>query len=491
MFGAYKTTPHQVLAALPAGSTLDLDDIQGDILLGLQKKFEVFVFFEIQDVKAFRDILRTKIAAQVTTTKQVRDTELELAELKRKGDNRILPLLGLNIAFTGAGFAKLQPGVTTTDLSFNSGAVAKAPSLGDPTAGGTPSTWRPEYLSNKIDGVLLITGGIQIDAEKRAAEIGRIFGTAIQVIRTEEGAVRPGPEAGHEHFGWKDGVSQPGITDVAVLFPGQRGIEPGNFLFGVGASPVQPIPAAPALTKNGSFLVFRRLIQKVPEFNQFVDVQSAALGVDPVLLGARLVGRWKSGAPLDLTPVQDDPETGANPDENNDFDFSTDQRERRCPFGAHIRKTNPRSDFDPVNPDKQPQVDVRRVMRQGIPFGPEVSDSERQNNTSTEDRGLLFVCYQSQIANQFEFLQINWADNPRFISPIIPKPANAPVTVGADPIIGRPTPLTPNPEPMEDPVPNYPVGTAASRLTALPQFVVPTGGAYCFSPSITALKRLL
>lgn len=495
MFATYKTTPHQLLAKLPV-SQLDVDDIQGDILIGLQKFFEIFVFFQINDLASFRDVLRNKVVSQVTTTKQVHARELELAEMKKKGDNTVKPMLGLNIAFTNTGLKKLQPAVQINDASFNAGAVSQAPSLGDPTSGGKLSTWLPEYLSGKIDGVLLVTGSIQADTEKHAQEIQDFFGASITVIRKEEGNVRPGSEAGHEHFGWKDGISQPGISPLAALFPGQRPIDSGAFVFGVGTT---VIPPQPPLAKNGSLLVFRRLIQKVPEFNQFVNTQALTLGVDPVILGARLVGRWKSGAPLDLTPIQDDLETGGNPDENNDFDFSTDQGERHCPFGAHIRKTNPRSDFDPGSPDLQPKVDPRRIMRQGIPFGPEVTDAEQQSNRSTEERGLLFACYQTQIPNQFEFLQIKWADNSNFISPgAVPKtrpfPPNATITVGADPIIGQPTPPpqgTPNPQPMEDPFPNYPTGSTPSQLSTLPQFVVPTGGAYCFSPSITALKSLL
>jgi len=488
-------TPHQLLTKLPAASQLDLDDIQGDILIGLQKKFEFFVLFQILNTGSFRDILRKQIAQHVTTTKQVRQQEFELAELKKKGDPTILPLLGLNIAFTQTGLKKLQPAVATTDNSFNQGGIAQAPSLGDPLVGGKLTTWLPEYLSGSIDGLLLVTGGLEPQTKTRAQEIQNTFGASINVIRVEEGNVRPGVEAGHEHFGWKDGVSQPGITDIAALFPGQRSIDTSEFVFGTGTKPIQPIPANPALAKNGSFMVFRRLIQKVPEFNQFVNTQALALGVDPVILGARLVGRWKSGAPLDLTPVQDDLEVGGNANENNDFDFSTDQGERRCPFGAHIRKTNPRADFDPLNPGQQPSVDPRRIMRQGIPFGPEVSLSEQQNNASAKDHGLLFVCYQTQIAGQFEFLQIAWADNDKFISPLVPKtqpfPPQAVITVGADPIIGQPTAANPNPQPMEDPFPNYPTGTTSSRLTSLPRFVVPTGGVYCFVPSIMAIKTLL
>jgi hypothetical protein len=59
-------------------------------------------------------------------------------------------------------------------------------------------------------------------------------------------------------------------------------------------------------------MVFRRFEQKVPEFTAFVAQQAAALGMDSELLASRMVGRWRSGAPLELTPLQDD--TGLGPD---------------------------------------------------------------------------------------------------------------------------------------------------------------------------------
>jgi hypothetical protein len=206
--------------------------------------------------------------------------------------------------------------------------------------------------------------------------------------------------------------------------------------------------------KNGSFMVFRRLKQLVPEFDQYRLTQAAVLGMDPVLLGSRLVGRWKSGAPLALTPSQDDSTVGADPQRNNNFDFSDDQGERRCPFGAHIRKTNPRADFGlPNNAGVDPQttdVDPHRVMRAGIPFGPEVSVAEAANAKTATDRGLMFVCYQTSIPNQFEFVQIKWANNSHFISPAIPAlkkshPDGSLITVGFNPIIGQHGGVNPNP----------------------------------------------
>jgi Dyp-type peroxidase family len=237
--------------------------------------------------------------------------------------------------------------------------------------------------------------------------------------------------------------------------------------------------------KNGAFMVFRRLNQLVPEFSQFLVDQAGSLGMDPALLGARLVGRWKSGTPLALAPTEDDPAMASDPQRINNFDFSDDQGERRCPFGAHIRKTNPRQDLTP----QVTLVDPRRIMRQGIPFGPEVSPAEEEAHTTQQERGLMFVCYQTSIANRFEFLQISWANNPGFIFGK-QHPDGSAVTAGNDPIIGQ------NSAPdrarfMDEPVPNEPQGDVRSTLQMPRDFVVPTGGAYFFVPSLSALKNTL
>jgi hypothetical protein len=107
-----------------------------------------------------------------------------------------------------------------------------------------------------------------------------------------------------------------------------------------------------------------------------------------------------TGAPIDITPIKDDPILAADAQRNNNFDFSTDSSQDRCPFASHIRKTNPRSDLAHLG-----GTTLRRIWRQGIPFGPEVTDEERLQARTIHQRGLLFACYQSSIDNGFSFLQ--------------------------------------------------------------------------------------
>jgi Dyp-type peroxidase family len=469
--------------AAPGLPGLDLDQIQGDVLIGLQKIVERFVFFEIKDVVQFKALLRRRIAHRVTTSRIVQLREFQLQNHKNQGQTTILPIVGVNLGFTKDGIGKLLPAADLQDPSFKNGARSQAAALNDPVdAQGNPSTWVAQFLNAVVDGVFLITGGTKTAVDDEAAELLSILGSTVAVSYDESGNVRPGLEAGHEHFGWLDGVSQPGVVGLVTPFPGQRLLDPGLFAFGYGVTSKPPLP----WMSNGSFMVFRRLKQLVPEFTQYLLTQGQSLGMDPVLLGARVVGRWKSGAPVVLTPSQDDSTMGPDPERNNNFDFSDDQAQRRCPFGAHIRKTNPREDLTP----QEKGVDPHRIMRAGIPFGPEVSDGESQSGTTSTDRGLMFVCYQTSIPQQFEFVQIKWANNPGFIFGKT-HPDGSSVTVGFDPLIGQNNGANGRARFMDEPVPNYPTGNTRSTLNEPNDFIIPTAAAYFFVPSIDAIENEL
>lgn len=158
----------------------------------------------------------------------------------------------------------------------------------------------------------------------------------------------------------------------------------------------------PGWAKDGSFLAFRFLQQLVPEFDRFLELNAPRVN-DPAvdtaeLLGARLTGRWKSGAPIQVTPFQDDPELAKDPKKNNVFTFDKGNQDK-CPFASHVRKMNPRGDLEPD------QIEDRRVMRRGIQYGPEVNDREKEQHKTEKDRGLLFVSYQSNLEKGFQFLQ--------------------------------------------------------------------------------------
>jgi Dyp-type peroxidase family len=196
----------------------------------------------------------------------------------------------------------------------------------------------------------------------------------------------------HTDFGYLDGISNPAVAGFdSQPLPGQTLVLPGVILTNrLGDSTFRP-----QWTKDGSFMAFRKLKQLVPEFDKWTldnAIQNKAGNLTAQqgaeYLGARMVGRWKSGAPIDVTPEVDDPVLGADPQRNNKFDYShfgssivSDQS--WCPFAAHTRKVNPRADLGNLNT-------VNHAIRAGTPYGPEVSDTEAASHTSSVDRGLAF-----------------------------------------------------------------------------------------------------
>jgi Dyp-type peroxidase family len=330
-------TPLQLTATPASSSTLELHEIQGDILIGLQKKWERFVFFSISDVAAFKRVLRSAIASRITTTALVHQREVLLQTRKMQAQSGLLPLAGVNIGLTHAGIQTLLPGVDLADASFVAGGRAQAGALGDPVnQNGQPTTWDPQFLAATIHGVFLITGGTEGEVNAEWNTLRGVIGGAATVTYDRTGNVRPGAATGHEHFGWLDGISQPGVNGLTTPFPGQQMVDPGLFVLGYPGGGPNPLPQP--WMRNGSFMVFRQLQQLVPEFGAFILSAANELGMDPVLLGARLIGRWQSGAPLALTPSQDDLTIATNPQQNNDFNFAdvigAKVRAVRCVGGA-------------------------------------------------------------------------------------------------------------------------------------------------------------
>jgi Dyp-type peroxidase family len=297
----------------------------------------------------------------------------------------------------------------------------------------------------------------------------RWLGTSIRVAYSEIGDTRPGARRGFEHFGYRDGISQLGIrgltrpsrpaTNPDQGLPGQDLIWPGEFVLGYpgqhpddAVKPGSPPHMAMPWLRNGSYMVFRRLEQKVPEFRKFVADHATRFRMEPDLLGARMFGRWKSGAPLELAPAYDNPSLARDDMRNNDFDYGDDPFQRRCPYAAHIRKVYPRDDA----PDGEAEAPRHRILRRGITFGPEVASGE---TTTKNKRGLMFVCYQTSIERQFEYIQRR-ANDPGFVGGKR-LPGGGAVMPGFDPIIGQAEGN--GPREMDEPYPNYPAGTGGRR----------------------------
>ena len=475
---------------------LDQEDIQGDILPGLQKDAENFIFFKIIHQSLCKKLIGQYFAGQITTTELARHRQLVIQHRKRLGQRGREPFSGMNLGFTKDGLTQLI-GTERTKLeaSFENGAdhPDTIEALHDPPK----SQWLEKFVSNRIDGLFLVTGPDVGSVTSHSGELLRLLGGSIEVVYSEIGNTRRGPERGHEHFGFLDNISQPQVRGLTrrsePIYPADQGLSgqdliwPGEFVFGYPGQdskdpvkPGKPPDMVAPWMHNGSYMVFRRLEQKVPEFSHFVTEQAARLGMDPQLLAARMVGRWRSGAPLELAPLRDAPGLGTDLRRRNDFAFGDDPLQRKCPYAAHIRKAYPRDDIALAEAQRH------RIIRAGIPFGPEVMPNETKTKHS---RGLMFVCYQTSIERQFEYIQKNYANDPHFVSAKERPSGGGVVTPGFDPIIGQ-APGN-GPREMDEPYPNYPAGNRRTTLSIPRQFVVLTAAAYFFMPSITALRTVL
>lgn len=291
-----------------------------------------------------------------------------------------------------------------------------------------------------------------------------------------------------EHFGYRDGISQPAVACLHADPKGPEAPVPtGEFLMGhpnvYGQLPAAPsvrpergegLPDSPVspgkrdLGHNGTYLVLRKLEQDVFAWRRWLKEASRPLvGIVDApedYLGAKLVGRWKSGAPLVTCPHADDPAKGTD----NEFDFDRDLDGLLCPKGAHIRRTNPRGALPPNARRSRAAVETRRLLRRGRPYGALAGDT-----ADGIERGLVFICLCANLARQFEFVQQMWVEGVKFD--------------GAwnedDPVVGARQPGSGSVT-----IPRDPVRFAARGL---PRFVVTRGGGYFFLPGLAVLGWLL
>lgn len=455
-------TPETVQSLVKSKDALPLHNIQGDIFVGMKKPLELFYFFKINDPKTFKSSLRLQAARLVTST------------FSLISPPSAQPLAFFNIAFSQSGLNAMGITDDLGDDVFSKGQFADAENLKDDL-----SEWEDVWKGTNVHGVLLVASDQQKYIDALLGELLATFGDSITELTVLEGSARPGAQAGHEHFGFLDGISNPAVQGFSQgALPGQDVVPNGIILTGREQDPA--LSTRPSWALDGSFLVFRKLKQLVPEFNAYLKANalqnaegtlSNKEGAD--LLGARIVGRWKSGAPIDLTPVTDDPALGANPHRNNNFNYAhatvdPAKDESRCPFSAHIRKTNPRTDLSGLGGGL-----INHAIRAGIPYGPEVTHEEKRTGKTKLERGLAFVEYQSDIANGFQTQQKVWMNNATF-------PPKKTEPIGIEGLVGQ-------------------AGNGADKTTfgldpkdparsfTIPEWVKPQGGEYFFSPSISSL----
>lgn len=368
-------------------------------------------------------------------------------------------------AFTCNGLRALgidEASLSTFPEEFRAGMPARAEELGDRGA-SHPGHWEGGLASPDLHAVLLLFARDPAERERRIQEHQAILATSpgVSVLSTLDGAL---PETLRLHFGYRDGISKICLEGSGIEPPPGSGpaAKPGEFVLGypdeTGSVPTLPKPDQ--LSRNGSFLAYRRLYQDVAGFRDFLRRQAPAPD-EQELLAAKLMGRWRSGAPLVLAPQQDDPQLAADPKRNNNFDYAQmDPRGLACPIGAHIRRVNPR---DTVN-----NMLRRRLIRRGLPYGPLLPDEAPDDRV---DRGLALFLGCASLSRQFEFVQKNWLNDPKFQG----------LDHDKDPFAGD-----------HDGTYNMTIQRRPIKKTlhGLPQFTTVKGGAYFFLPGLQALRLL-
>ena len=531
-----------VANASPLEDVLDDAEIQGNSLAGFKNDHQMFLFAVIENVASAKDWLKKKVP-QLATLAQVAPHNQDFKRLKRlQSTDPNLKATWVNLAFSAPGLAKLTSNaeINGFSTSFLNGLHTSSPLLGDPTdptAEGNPKQWEVGGPQNIADLLVIMAAdnsgdlGILTTEIKQSMYSGPNGGApAFKALFEQRCAVRA-DLPGHEHFGFKDGISQPAprgrLSSVSGSFlsprvidpsdprsslfgePGQRLVWPGQFVLGYqlqdSHNALNPLPAVkptPAWAKNGSYVVVRRLKQDVPAFWKSVsqlagDPKFAGFGKER--LGALLVGRWQSGAPIMRTPTADDLDLAGDDFANNNFGFenatppapivpsmnykgdhfpqsSGDLFGLVCPHAAHIRKANPRD--LPTDTGGQNDTVTRLILRRGIPFGSPVANPLAPTPQELDlERGLMFVSYQSSIKNQFEFLLNHWANID-----------DQPQSGGMDPLLGQ----------------RFDASGTNRRVIFIPDasgslqqtdvdsnWITPTGGGYFFAPSISALRDVL
>ena len=303
-----------------------------------------------------------------------------------------------------------------------------------------------------------------------------------------------------EHFGYADGVSQPIFLEGKLKgVTSEYWKDPGAPLKLVLINDPNGTPSV----SFGSFLVFRKLEQNVKGFKTAEAKLAEKLGLPKELSGAMAVGRYEDGTPLVLQSGDGGWAASNRTIIPNDFNYGGDPDGLKCPFHAHVRKSNPRLEsvksggaFAQDNAEEL----GHRIARRGITYGGSLSTSEDLDELPTNGVGLLFMCYQSDIWEQFEFIQRFWCNNPTFLEPGFSGGQNPNYDkTGLDAVIGQKQGEQFDPVIGEAPQPpqNWPQewGKSTIKPTIEPenqfaQFVTLKGGEYFFSPSITFMRDL-
>ena len=479
--------------AAPAVITLDTGDIQGLVVRGHGALAEArFLLLKVADAELARRYLQRLCGRE--------RPRINTAAVSPEAH-------AIQVAFTDPGLRALGvPGPVcdtfARELVEGMDHPIRAESLGDRSRGEpSPLTW-----SDRDVHVLLMVYAKDADTLKHVLgeERAIIEAGAFDVVHEKTTIMLPEQK---EHFGWRDGLSMPSFLGVPHERPRKKPqpswtepLQAGEIVLGYpneykaySESPTAALADDPAghlavtadgthkdLGRNGTYLVYRELLQHVSELWSYLQAAS-----DPVErradkaieLGAKMVGRWPGGAPLTMSPEHDDPRHK----NANAFRYVKDDNAGTgCPIGAHIRRANPRDALG-AGRDHEDSVTMGRkhqMVRRGRPFGLPLSTTPDPREmidakADSEERGLHFICLVGNISRQFEFVQRNWIQSANFGG----------LFKDADPLTARRR----RGENANDEF-TCPAVPVRRKYKGLPAFTTLVGGGYFFLPGLAALR---
>ncbi|HEY0776851.1 MAG TPA: hypothetical protein VGD56_02690 [Gemmatirosa sp.] len=463
---AARTAP----AGIPGGAGPELADVQGFVLRSYAMPTLRVLVLRVVDAAGARGFLGTLV--------QTDGAGPRLATGAPWGEK---PSSCVNVGLTYAGLVAL--GLSTDSLAsfpeeFVAGAAARATCVGD-VGDSAPAAWDAVVAPTDAHVFLFVfaAGEAVRDAVCDALRAAYAVGGALTELGALDAGALPGDVA---HFGYRDGFSQPTIDGglppaIPDLLPPAPA---GEFVLGYPsqyADLTYPVPAPAALGQNGSFAAVRILEQDCDAFERFLRDAGAQTGLDPELVAAKLCGRWRNGVPLALSPTTDAPDPPIPLERMNSFDYAPtalhpevydDRKGYRCPIGAHMRRANPRSSAVAGSAGLK-----RRIVRRGLPYGPAYDPSQPHDGVA---RGLLGLFIGVSLKDQFEFVMAEWVNDGAFAPGL---------GTTRDPVLGDNTA-----EASRFVIPVD--GGAPIALSGFSRFVRTRGGAYCFLPSVTALRFL-
>jgi Dyp-type peroxidase family len=440
--------------SVAAPIVLDREDIQHILLTRAPAqtgRYEFVTFREPGDA-------RTWLAELIPTVQSAADAAASIDDQDR----------WVTVAFTWNGLRAIGLDEASLDSfpeEFKQGMAARAEILGD-IGRNHPDNWVDGTAGPDLHAIVILFA--RDDAERERCErryeevAGKLAG--VQRLSTLPLNATPPFNYAHDHFGFRDRLSQPVIEGSGEEpTPGSGApLKPGEFLLGYPDEygVVAESPRPEILARNGSFMAYRRLREHVGAFRDFLR-EHGETPEGQELIAAKIMGRWRSGAPLVLSPERDDPELGADPQRNNDFDYGRmDPHGYACPAGSHARRLNPR--------DTAHNMNRRRMIRRGATYGPALPEDAPDDGV---DRGIAAFIIGASLIRQFEFAQNVWINDRNFEE----------LGNERDPIAGH------HDGTLDFKIPKRPVRRV---IKGLPAFTTLVGGAYFFLPGLNALRFL-